>query len=87
MVTARTTTRFPQAAAPTQLADGTAYNRRAPWTHEDNSKLINLKEFQQLPWHDIFQEFPTRTPGAIQTRHNTLLKVSQQERDLKAKIY
>ncbi|KAL2848997.1 hypothetical protein BJX68DRAFT_267341 [Aspergillus pseudodeflectus] len=85
MVTARTTARFPRAAARTQPADGTAYNRRVPWNHEDDSKLINLKEVRQLSWHNIFQEFPTRTPGAIRTRHNTLLKASQQGRDFKAK--
>jgi hypothetical protein len=48
IVTIRTTARFPRAAARTQPADRTAYNRQVPWTHEDDSKLINLKEVRQL---------------------------------------
>ncbi|KAL2836627.1 hypothetical protein BJY01DRAFT_251879 [Aspergillus pseudoustus] len=80
MVTASTTTRFPQAAARKKPAGGTSCNRRVPWNREDDLKLLDLKEDQQLPWHKIFPEFPTRTPGAIRTRHHTLLEASRSTR-------
>ncbi|KAK5651065.1 hypothetical protein OQA88_13713 [Cercophora sp. LCS_1] len=49
--------------------------RRARYTPQDDAKIRQLKE-QGLSWMAIAEQFPERSPGAIELRYHTKLKTN-----------
>ncbi|KAE8383904.1 hypothetical protein BDV26DRAFT_3321 [Aspergillus bertholletiae] len=47
-------------------------SKRGKWAVEDDKRLLELRDYQGLPWGHIFELFPGRIPGAIQLRYYTM---------------